>query len=42
MENSEEQEGGELSEGVRPINSDLFYATSIEYGNQLLEKALEE
>jgi len=37
-----ELEGGELPEGVRPINSDLSYATSIEYGRQLLEKALEE
>jgi hypothetical protein len=42
MKNSEEQEGGELPGEVRPINSDLAYATSIEYGNQLLEKALEE
>lgn len=36
-----ELEGRQLPEGVMPINSDLSYATSIEYGAQLLEKALE-
>ncbi len=37
-----ELEGRKMPEGVMPINSDLSYATSIEYGKQLLEKALEE
>lgn len=37
-----ELEGGQIPEGVMPINSDLSYATSIEYGRQLLEKALED
>ncbi len=37
-----ELEGRKTPEGVMPINSDLSYATSIEYGKQLLAKALEE
>ncbi len=37
-----ELEGRQLPKGVMPINSDLSYATSVEYGRQLLEKALEE
>ncbi|MFP4492171.1 MAG: serine protease [Spirochaetaceae bacterium] len=37
-----ELEGRETPEGVRPINSDLSYAVSIEYGKALLDKALEE
>ena len=37
-----ELEGRETPEGIRPINSDLSYATSIEYGKALLEQALGE
>lgn len=35
-----ELEGQESPEGVMPINSDLSYAASIEYGRRLLEEAL--
>lgn len=35
-----ELEGGETPEGTIPINSDLSYAASIEYGKELLEKNL--
>jgi hypothetical protein len=35
-----ELEGGGAREGTVPINSDLSYATSIEYGKELLEKNL--
>ncbi len=37
-----ELEGRTYPEGVQPINSDLSYASSIEYGTALLNKALEE
>lgn len=37
-----ELEGGEMPEGVRPINSDLSYATAIEYGSELLTRILHE
>ena len=37
-----ELEGRQTPEGVMPINSDLSYATSIEYGKQLLQQALED
>lgn len=37
-----ELEGRSYPEGVQPINSDLSYAASIEYGRALLERALEK